>query len=376
MKNETTRDNNRYFLIDNKVCSLKSYYQKLLSKDYRILTQYNLPYRSDPMSNSKIFLTLTVPEDIGEERLDSTLAKLMPEYSRTTIQNWIKNRQITVNGKVVKRKYRLTGNEYLSVQFTPDQPLSIDPEPIDLNIHWSDEHLIIINKPSGLIVHPGAGNLQGTMMNGLLHLYPELAYLPRAGIVHRLDKNTTGLLVVARTEEARKSLVSQLAKSTMKRIYQAVCEGVLIAGMTINKPISRHPKDRLRMTISNEGKSAISHVRVNQKFRSHTLIEVALETGRTHQIRVHLNSIGHPLVGDNRYGCRTILPKAADGELIQYLRGFQRQALHAGELSLIHPKTNKDQSWQVNPPEDFQKLVDLLTADIQSQNSKRETFSM
>ncbi len=322
------------------------------------------------MSNSEIFLTLTVPEDIGEQRLDSALAKLMPEYSRTTIQNWIENRQITVNGKVVKRKYRLTGNENLAVQFTSDDPISIDPQPIDLDIQWSDEQLIVINKPSGLVVHPGAGNIKGTMMNGLLHHFPELAYLPRAGIVHRLDKNTTGLLVVARTEEARQCLASQLAERSVKRIYQAVCEGVLISGMTIDKPIIRHPKDRLRMITSNEGKSAISEVRVNQKFRSHTLLEVALKTGRTHQIRVHLNSVGHPLVGDARYGCRTKLPKSADEQLIRYLRGFQRQALHASELSLIHPKTKMNQSWQIEPPQDFQKLVDLLAADAHKQNSK------
>ena len=321
------------------------------------------------MSDSEISLTLTVPEDIGKKRLDSTLAELLPEYSRTTIQSWIENRQVTVNGKVVKRKYLLTGNETLSVQFLPHEPLSIDPEPIDLDVQWFDEQLIVINKPAGLIVHPGAGNHQGTMMNGLLHHFPDLAYLPRAGIVHRLDKDTTGLLVVARTEKARQSLALQLAERTMKRIYQAVCEGVLIAGMTIDSPIARHPVDRLRMTISHQGKSAVSHVRINRKFRSHTLIEVALETGRTHQIRVHLNSVGHPLVGDTRYGCRTILPQAADEELIQYLREFQRQALHAGELSLIHPATREIQSWQVDPPEDFQKLVDLLSTDTRNRNS-------
>ncbi len=323
-----------------------------------------------PMSSSKVFLALTVPEDIGKKRLDSTLAELLPEYSRTTIQHWIENRQITVNGKVVKRKYLLTGKESLSVQFSPHETLSINPEPIDLDVQWSDEHLIVINKPAGLIVHPGAGNYQGTMMNGLLHHFPELAYLPRAGIVHRLDKNTTGLLVIARTEKARQSLASQLAERTVKRIYQAVCEGILIAGMTISKPIARHPRDRLRMTISHQGKSAISHVRINRKFRSHTLIEVALETGRTHQIRVHLNSVGHPLVGDTRYGCRTILPETADEYLIERLRGFQRQALHAGELSLVHPATQEVQSWQVDPPEDFQELVDLLsTDDTRNRNS-------
>jgi len=321
------------------------------------------------MPDSELCLTLTVPEDIGKKRLDSTLAELLPEYSRTTIQNWIENRQVTVNGKFVKRKYLLTGNESLSVQLSPHEPLSIDPEPIDLNVCWLDEQLIVINKPAGLIVHPGAGNHQGTMMNGLLHHFPELAYLPRAGIVHRLDKNTTGLMVVARTEKARQSLSSQLAERTVKRIYQAVCEGVLIAGMTIDKPIARHPRDRLRMAVSHQGKSAISHVRINRKFRSHTLIEVALETGRTHQIRVHLNSAGHPLVGDARYGCRTILPEAADEDLIQYLRGFQRQALHAGELSLVHPATRELQSWQADPPEDFQKLVVLLSIDTRNRSS-------
>ena len=320
------------------------------------------------MSESKIFLALTVPADIGQKRLDSTLAKLLPEYSRTTIQNWIQNRQIAVNGKVVKRSYLLKGNENLSVQFSPHEPLAIAPEPIDLDVRWSDEQLIVINKPAGLTVHPGAGNHQGTVMNGLLHHFPELAYLPRAGIVHRLDKDTTGLLVVARTEKARQSLASQLAARTVKRIYQAVCEGVLIAGMTIDKPIARHPKDRLRMAISHQGKSAISHVRINRKFRSHTLIEVALETGRTHQIRVHLNSVGHPLVGDTRYGYRTILPEAADAELIQKLRGFQHQALHAAELSLIHPATLEIQSWQACPPEGFQKLVELLSADARNRN--------
>lgn len=320
------------------------------------------------MSDSVICLNLTVPENIGKKRLDLALAELLPEYSRTSIQRWIDKKQVTVDCKVVKRRHLLTGNENLSVQFSPTEPLSIDPEPIDLDVLWSDEQLIIINKPADLVVHPGAGNRQGTMMNGLLHHFPELAYLPRAGIVHRLDKNTTGLLVVARTEIARQSLVSQLTERTMKRIYQAVCEGVLIAGATIDKPIARHARDRLRMVISDHGKPAKSHVRIKQKFQSHTLVKIALETGRTHQIRVHLNSVGHPLVGDARYGCRTVLPEAATDELIQCLQGFKRQALHAGELSLTHPKTQEIKSWQIDPPEDFQGLVNLLHIDIRNRN--------
>ena len=315
------------------------------------------------MPDSEVCLKLTVPEDIGSKRLDATLAELLPEYSRTVIQSWIQNQQVAVNGKIVKRKHRLTGNESLSVKFSPNEPLSIAPEPIDLDVLWADKQLIVVNKPAGLIVHPGAGHHQGTLMNGLLHHFSDLAYLPRAGIVHRLDKDTTGLLVIARTEKARQSLTSQLAKRTMKRIYQAVCEGVMIAGMMIDKPIARHPRDRLRMVISNQGKPAKSHVKVKEKFRSHTLLEVALETGRTHQIRVHLHAAGYPLVGDARYGCRGILPPGADQELIHGLRNIGRQALHAGALSLIHPASGEVMSWQAEPTKDFQELVRLLRLD-------------
>lgn len=322
------------------------------------------------MSDTDVNLYFTVPENTGGKRLDRMLSELLPDYSRTTIQNWIQNNQVSVDGKVVKRKHLLTGNECLAVQFALHEPISVDPEPIDLNVIWYDEHVIVLNKPAGLIVHPGAGNPSGTLMNGLLYHFSAQANLPRAGIVHRLDKNTTGLLAVARTEKARQSLTSQLANRTMKRVYQAVCEGVMIAGMSIDKPIARHAHDRLRMAISHQGKAAKSHVKTTRKFRSHTLIEVALETGRTHQIRVHLSSVGYPLVGDTRYGCRGIVPKGAGEKLRDCIRGFKHQALHASELSFNHPISGQVKSWQVEAAQDFQDLVELLQLDSDSDNIK------
>ncbi|MXZ80866.1 MAG: 23S rRNA pseudouridine(1911/1915/1917) synthase RluD [Gammaproteobacteria bacterium] len=315
------------------------------------------------MSDTDFHVHLTVPDDAGGQRLDSTLAEMLPEYSRTTVQSWIQNGQVTVDGRAVKRKYPLSGNEVLSVRISPREPLAVEPEQIELDVLWADDQLIVLNKQAGLVVHPGAGNLRGTLLNGLLHHFPDLTHLPRGGIVHRLDKDTTGILVVSRTEHARQRLISQLADRTMRRVYQAVCEGVMIAGSVIDKPIGRHPHDRLRMSVTSRGKPAVTRLSVIEKFRAHSLVEASLETGRTHQIRVHMNSIGHPLVGDGRYGSRGRLPQRAPEQLVRCLREFDRQALHAGGLSLTHPETGRVQSWRAEPPEDFQKLVNRLRHD-------------
>ncbi|MEJ2041835.1 MAG: 23S rRNA pseudouridine(1911/1915/1917) synthase RluD [Reinekea sp.] len=315
--------------------------------------------------------TQIVPMAMGHKRFDQIAALLYSDYSRSRIQQWIKDGQLTVNGQTAKPKDKLIGGEKLQLDAVVEANESWKAEPIELNVVYEDDQIIVINKPAGLVVHPGAGTPSGTALNGLLYRYPELASVPRAGIVHRLDKDTTGLMVVARTLLAQTSLSAQLQDRSMGREYYALCMGVMTGGGTVDEPIDRHPKVRTKMAVAPHGmgKDAITHYRVEQRFRNHTLVRCKLETGRTHQIRVHLSHIGYPLVGDAQYAGRSRLPKGVSYEVTQQLKGFKRQALHAGYLELIHPATDELASWEADMPEDFLALLDALDQELQTYGS-------
>ncbi|TNE78963.1 MAG: 23S rRNA pseudouridine(1911/1915/1917) synthase RluD [Gammaproteobacteria bacterium] len=310
-----------------------------------------------------IVLNATVPESLAGARLDQVAAELFSSYSRSRLQKWIKEGDLLVDGKSCRPKDKLFGGEQLSVRAELEPEGEWSAEPIELEIVYEDEHLLVINKPAGLVVHPAVGNQQGTLLNGLLHHLPDNENLPRAGIVHRLDKDTSGLMVVAKSLVAHQSLIKQLQARTVSREYLAVVQGVMTGGGTVDKPMGRHPQSRTKMAVVDfGGKEAVTHYRVVERFPGHTLIRVKLETGRTHQIRVHMASIGYPLIGDATYGGRLKLPKGATPELHDALRGFKRQALHAARLALIHPASGEDMEWQALPPDDFnQLLMDLKT---------------
>lgn len=311
----------------------------------------------------KMQQTLIIPDHLGGMRLDQALAKLLTDFSRTQIQDWIKNGEIKVNGQLTKAKETMMGGETIVIEGTIKQQPSWEAQPIDLNVVYEDKSLLVINKPAGMVVHPAAGNYGNTLLNALLHHAPSLQELPRAGIVHRLDKNTSGLLVIAKTSQALKSLTIQLKQRTISRIYQGIVYGVLTGGGTIDEPIGRHPIQRKRMAVIETGKPAVTHYRLIEKYRAYTRVKVQLETGRTHQIRVHFAHIHHPLLGDPTYGKRLQLPKGASAELITELRQFKRQALHASELGLTHPETNEFMTWQAPLPEDMQQLISVLKKD-------------
>ena len=268
-----------------------------------------------------------------------------------------------------RKRDRLRGGEQVDIRVPSAPATTALAENIPLTVVYEDADLLVINKPPGLVVHPGAGNREGTLLNALLHHLPPLAALPRAGIVHRLDKDTSGLLVVAKTEPARQHLIAQLAARTVEREYVALIEGVLIAGGTVEAPIGRHRHDRTRMAVSSRGKQAVSHYRVLKKYRMHTLAQVKLESGRTHQIRVHMAHLSHPVVGDPVYGGRLRLPKGCSESLAQQLRGFKRQALHAVKLSLVHPVTGKKMSWAASVPQDMGVLMEMLAHDAKTSKS-------
>lgn len=308
---------------------------------------------------------ITIPLELAGERLDGALSAIIKTHSRAKIQEAIKNGAL-VDGKPLKPKDKVIGGEVVEIRLevTNDPLKDAIAEDIPLDIVYEDDDIVVINKSSEMIVHPGAGNPSGTLMNGLLYRYPESRMLPRAGIVHRLDKNTSGIMVVAKTYEAYLSLCEQLATRDMGRIYHAVCYGVLIAGMTIDEPLGRHSKDRQKMAIQPMGKEAITHVRVIDRFREHTYIRCQLETGRTHQIRVHMAFMHFPLFGDEVYGGRLRIPKDLSAERIELLRNFKRQALHAKTLSLIHPKTREKMEFETPLPDDFVALITALKEDL------------
>jgi 23S rRNA pseudouridine1911/1915/1917 synthase len=310
-------------------------------------------------------IDLTIPPDLAGQRLDSSLARLMPEHSRTRIKAWIEAGAVKVDRRACKPRDIVEAGSRVSVQTTLEEVAQpqILPEAIALRLIHEDRDVLVIDKPAGLVVHPGAGNPRHTLQNALLGLDSSLAALPRAGLIHRLDKDTSGLLVVARTPEAQTSLSRQLEARTMTREYVAACVGVMTGGGTVDEPIGRHRGDRLRMAIRGSGRPAVTHYRVLERFRAHSYLSVKLETGRTHQIRLHLSHIKYPIVGDPVYGGRFGLPRGATQGLIDTLRGFKRQALHAATLGFDHPRTGKPLLLQSPVPEDFEQLLGALRED-------------
>ncbi len=317
------------------------------------------------MNKELIELQADAKEQHFGKRLDQVIADLFPEYSRSRLKDWILAEKVLVNGKVVtKAREKMIGNESITIYAELEVEVHHEAENIDLNIVYEDDYILIINKPAGLVVHPGAGNQSGTLLNALLHHCPEIDLVPRAGIVHRLDKDTTGLMVVAKTVPAQTQLVADMQERLITREYEAVCLGRLTAGGTVDKPIGRHPTKRTNMAVTATGKEAVTHYRVINKFRSHTHIRLRLETGRTHQIRVHMSHIKHPLVGDSQYGGRVQTPKGASESLLTTLRGFRRQALHAAMLKFYHPITGEPVEFYADLPDDFVELVNALKLDV------------
>lgn len=316
--------------------------------------------------SEKIQLEDIIPDELIGMRIDQALAKMFPEYSRGQLTKWLKAGDVLVNGQILKPKESIQGGEKVTIGTELQvQDESWQAETIALDIIYEDDDVIIINKPAGMVVHPGAGNHQGTLVNALLAHAPQLANIPRAGIVHRIDKATTGLLMIAKTLTAHNSLVSQLQARTVKREYQAVACGVFTAGGTVDEAIGRHSIDRKRMAVSATGKPSVTHYRVEQRYRAHTLIKCKLETGRTHQIRVHMAHIRHPLLGDPVYGGRFKQAKGMTDSCREVIQNFRRQALHAGLLGFIHPTTGEKVSWQIDLPDDMQQLVDALATDAE-----------
>ena len=308
---------------------------------------------------------LQIPEEMAGRRLDSALASLMPEHSRTRIKGWIEAGAVKVDRMACKPRDLVEAGSHVHVRMARDEVAQPEvlAEQIALRLVHEDPDVLVIDKPAGLVVHPGAGNPRHTLQNALLGLDPSLAALPRAGLIHRLDKDTSGLLVVARTLEAQTALSRQLEARTMSREYLAACVGVMTGGGTVDEPIGRHRGDRLRMAIRVSGRPAVTHYRVLERFRAHTYLSVKLETGRTHQIRLHLSHIKYPLVGDPVYGGRFGLPRGATSGLIAALRGFKRQALHAATLGFEHPRSGKLLSLRAPVPPDFAQLLEVLRQD-------------
>jgi len=310
---------------------------------------------------------VTIPVEYAGLRLDQALARLFPEYSRSRLKEWLLAGAITVEGGPKRPRDAVSGDEIVTMQPQLQKEVRDEPEAISLEIEFEDDELLVVNKPAGLVVHPGAGNPAGTLLNGLLHHVPELESIPRAGIIHRLDKDTSGLLLVAKTLTAHTALVRLLADREISRHYLAVCNGVLTGGGTVSEPIGRHPVDRKRMSVQQNGKPAITYYTVRERFRASTFVDVRLETGRTHQIRVHFAHRRHALLGDQVYGGRLALPKGASEELIQTLRHFKRQALHATRLAFVHPLSGETIDREAEPPKDFQTLIDVLRRDLKDE---------
>jgi 23S rRNA pseudouridine1911/1915/1917 synthase len=321
------------------------------------------------MTTQSIELRHTFDEKVYGKRLDLALSETFEEYSRSRIQDWVKQGFVKVNDEVItSNKHKMAGFELVEVNAEVEVAGDWEAEAIELNIVYEDDDLLVVNKPTGLVVHPGAGNQQGTMVNALLHHVPELQNLPRAGIIHRLDKETTGLLVVAKTIGAHTSLVDQLQKREFTREYDALVNRVMVSGNSIDAPIGRHPTKRTAMAVIPDGRRAITHFRVAEKFLDHTHLKLRLETGRTHQIRVHMSYLKFPIVGDPLYSGRYRVPNRITPELKEILGKFKRQALHASLLGLKHPTTGDYIEWTAPMPADMQKLRDALVAN-------REHFS-
>ena len=304
-----------------------------------------------------------VPESAAGRRLDAVVAELFPEYSRSRLSAWIKSGDVTVDGATARPRDPVRGGEAVLLHAVEEVQTRAEAEDIPLDMLYEDEHVFVLDKPAGLVVHPGAGNPAGTLVNALLHRDPSLDKLPRAGIVHRLDKDTSGVMVVARTLPAHTALVAQLSARQVHRQYLAIVVGALVSGGTANAAIDRHPRDRLRMAVREDGKEAVTHYRLRERFRNHTALECRLETGRTHQIRVHMAHLKQNIIGDPLYGGSFKLPKGASDELIAALRGFKRQALHAEVLEFAHPVSGAPVRCEAPVPEDMTRLMALLRED-------------
>ena len=319
------------------------------------------------MSEPPIIKILT--EEFAGKRLDVVVAELFSDYSRSRLKIWIEQGQVLVNGEKAKPKTKMSGDEELQLTVqTIESETSCVAEDIPLNIVHQDESIIVVNKPVGMVVHPAAGHYSGTLQNALLYFDESLAAIPRAGIVHRIDKDTPGLMVVARNLSAHKYLVHQIQKHEVVREYQAVIHGVLTSGGTVDQPIGRHPRDRIKMAVRENGREAVTHYRLLERFREHSHIKVQLETGRTHQIRVHMSHMRHPIVGDPVYAGRQRVPAGAQADLLAFLQSFKRQALHAWRLSFVHPENGDDVLYEAPLPEDMLQLIGLLQADVQAHN--------
>jgi 23S rRNA pseudouridine1911/1915/1917 synthase len=311
-------------------------------------------------------IDLEIPPELAGSRLDSALARLLPQHSRTRIKGWIEDGAVLVGRQRSRPRDLVEAGARIRVQVAAEEPRGeIAAEAIELRVAHEDADVLVIDKPAGLVVHPGAGNPRHTLQNALLGHDPKLAQLPRAGLIHRLDKDTSGLLVIARNPEAQTSLARQLMARTMSREYLTVCVGVMTGGGTIDAPIGRNHSDRLRMAVRGSGRPAVTHYRVLERFRAHTYLSVQLETGRTHQIRLHLSHLKYPVVGDPVYGGRFAQPKGAAQSLVDTLRGFKRQALHAAALGFDHPRTGKRLILNSPVPDDFANLLLALRDDVQ-----------
>ena len=333
-------------------------------------TDFNLLEDSEDADNhtssstaTRLSLQFQLDETYLGQRIDQVAATIWSDFSREKLKQWLKEGYLLVNGNSVKPKYKCEGFELLTLEVELEAQTCSLPEDIPLDIVYEDDDIIVVNKPVGMVVHPGAGNSSGTLVNALLHHYPKSAELTRAGLVHRIDKDTSGLLVVAKNLEAQFSLSKQLAKKTVYRVYDLIVYGNVIAGGTVDEPIKRHPVDRVKMAVLPGGKDAVTHYNVKERFQHFTRIQARLETGRTHQIRVHFSYIGFGLVGDPVYMPRVRVPAGATELLDETLRSFRRQALHAAELGLKHPRTGEEMLFKAPWPADLATLVDVLRTE-------------
>jgi 23S rRNA pseudouridine1911/1915/1917 synthase len=306
---------------------------------------------------------LQIDTPLAGLRLDQALARALPQYSRARLQAWIEAGAVRVDGQLPRARDKVHGGETVRIEARLEPETRVAAEDLPVDVVHKDRGIFVLNKPAGLVVHPGAGNASRTLQNALLALDPKLAVVPRAGLVHRLDKDTSGLMVVARTPEAHAALVAALAEREIERAYLAVCIGVMTGGGTVDEPIGRHRTQRTRMAVRADGREAVTHYRVLKRFRGHTFVRAQLESGRTHQIRVHLAHIGYPLVGDPVYGGRRRIPRGATEPLVTALDAFKRQALHATYLALEHPLTGKPMEWEAPPPADMAALLAALDTD-------------